>query len=69
VWIIDRFEGEFAILEGDDGKLFSALRENLPHGCREGSVLRRQGEDFLMDFPQEHARREKLSQTQQNLFG
>lgn len=36
---IDRFEGEYVILIGDDGKPYDVRRAELPASLREGSVL------------------------------
>lgn len=38
-YVIDRFEGKIAVIVGDDGRTFDVRREQLPKGCREGTVL------------------------------
>lgn len=37
---MDRIEGEFAVVEGEDGKTFDVPLHFLPPGAREGDVLR-----------------------------
>ena len=38
--VIDRFEGDVAVLELDDGESFAAVdRSSLPEGAREGDAL------------------------------
>ena len=39
MWIIDRFEGGFAVVECGD-KVFSVPVESLPENVREGDVIR-----------------------------
>jgi len=39
-YVIDRLEGEVAVLVGDDDRTFELPRRQLPKGSREGSVLR-----------------------------
>lgn len=43
-YVVDRFEGKSAVILGDDGRAFDVLRNTLPRGCREGTVLRLEGE-------------------------
>ena len=38
-YTIDRFEGEWAVLEGEHARTFTVPREWLPSGAREGDVL------------------------------
>ena len=39
-FVIDRFEGDTAVLLGDDGSEHEVQRSLLPPGAREGSVVR-----------------------------
>ena len=38
-WVIDRFEGDVAVLAGDDGTVRHAARCALPDDVREGDML------------------------------
>lgn len=40
MFIIDRFEGEIAVIEYEKGKTFSLPRRLLPPGVKEGDVVR-----------------------------
>jgi hypothetical protein len=40
VWVVDRFEGDLAILVSDDGEVVETARKLLPRGSRVGVVLR-----------------------------
>jgi len=68
MWIVDRFEAGFAVLE--HGNLFEYVsRETLPPSCREGSVLRKNKEGlFEIDLAQEEERRKKLHRMQKDVF-
>ncbi|PJI08065.1 MULTISPECIES: DUF3006 domain-containing protein [Clostridium] len=37
--IIDRFEGEFAVCEKEDRKMINILKDKIPEGAKEGTVL------------------------------
>ncbi|HKA58408.1 MAG TPA: DUF3006 domain-containing protein [Gemmatimonadales bacterium] len=39
-YAVDRLEGKFAVVVGDDGKMIDVERSELPKQVREGSVLR-----------------------------
>ena len=39
MWIVDRFEGDHAVLEREDGTTFHLARSVLPPTAREGDVL------------------------------
>ena len=39
-YAVDRLEGRFVIVVGDDGKSMDVERSKLPRGLREGTVLR-----------------------------
>jgi len=68
MWIIDRFEGELAVLENEDGACENVSRETLPPGCRAGSVLLKMDGVFVPDAALEQERREKLGRMQDDLF-
>ena len=70
MWIIDRFEGDFALCEAEDGNIVQIPRADLPPGVREGSCLRRdEGGAFALDPEAEAARRRKLFRMQEGLWG
>lgn len=54
--IIDRFEGETAVLETDEG-MINAERAVLPHGVKEGDVLRFENGVYICDIDATEARR------------
>ena len=57
--VIDRFEGDVAVLELDDGESFADVdRSTLPEGAREGDALVGEKGAWLVD---EDATRENLA--------
>lgn len=70
MWIIDRFEGGFALCETGDDSIVAIPRVDLPAGAREGSCLRREEDGtFALDLEAEAERRRKLFEMQRDLFG
>ena len=43
-FVIDRFEGEYAICENDSGETELIARDTLPEDAREGDILRKKEE-------------------------
>ena len=64
MFIIDRFEGEWVVIEADDMK-FNLPRRLLPPGAREGDVLRITVE---VDSCATKERREKIKNLEDRLF-
>ncbi len=56
--IVDRFEGEFVILEREDGKYIQIPRENAPAMAGEGMVVWYEGDQILSIDEAETARQE-----------
>ena len=50
VYIIDRFEGEYAVLEEESGAHKDVHRAILPKNAAEGDFLRRQYEDIIPGY-------------------
>ena len=68
--IIDRFEGKYAICEDGEEKYFAIETAELPHGAREGAVLRITDEgELLLDEEETRARRERIAAKQHRAFG
>ncbi len=66
--IIDRFEGEFAIVETDDGTL-EIPRAELPQTAAEGDVLQNTENGWQVDADSTQARREKLAARRRRMLG
>jgi len=64
VFIIDRFEGDWAVIEWD-GKVFNFPRVLLPEEAKEGDVLKLAAE---VDLPTTNDRRKRIRQLEDRLF-
>lgn len=60
---IDRFEGNVAVCEMDDGKFGNLPKEFLPKGAKEGSKI-----SIELDLKTEEEDRERIKGKMNNLF-
>ena len=67
-FIIDRFEGDIAVCEKDDGTFEQIPRAELPANAREGSILLCVNCAWAFDVQAEQERRAKLFEKQEGLF-
>lgn len=65
--IIDRFEGDYAILE-DNNNHYEIKKSELPQGCREGDVIISQDGIYIIDEEQTRLRREAIQKLQRSLW-
>lgn len=69
-FVLDRFEGGFAVCEGERGERALSSREFLPPGAGEGSILREDdGGTLLLDMDETRRRRRRILEKQRRLFG
>lgn len=69
-YIIDRFEGNLAVCESDDGSFIHLPRFVLPTEIGEGSVIRETDSgDFFHDVEFENELRKKIIELQKQVFG
>ena len=66
--IIDRFEGEKAIIELGEGEFISVNKELLPSSCREGDVIIFENNEYKVDKEQTKELREQILKLQNDLF-
>lgn len=67
-FIIDRDEGTFAVLEGQDGKRLTVEKKKLPSGAKEGDVVIEKNNEFLLDQEQTQKRRMRIQKKLGDLF-
>ena len=67
-FIIDRFEGDMAVLEGDGGVMRDIPRRELPPEARPGDVLRYEKGVFRADEAATGKRRAEIERQMRDLF-
>ena len=67
VYAVDRIEGDMAVLVGEDALSLSVPVSRLPQGIKEGSVLRVEGDAYVLDPAQEEVRRQRILALQEKL--
>ncbi len=65
---IERFEGEFAVIETDEGFL-NVLRSALPADAKEGDILRKTEEGYEIDTEAANKRRASLAARRRRMLG
>lgn len=69
LWILDRFEEDSAVLEGDE-TIISVPKETLPEGARPGDCFRpADGGGYVVDADATAARRERIAALKHKLCG
>lgn len=58
--IIDRFEGEYAVCESEEGSMFNLKRSKLPSGASEGDVILIDGDNVSIDTNATKQRKEYI---------
>lgn len=61
--IIDRFEGEYAVVELEDGSMVDMFKTLIPSNAKEGSVI-----TILCDDSETKDRQEKMKTKMNSLF-
>lgn len=64
-WVLDRFEGDYAILVGDDRALAQIPTTALPAGVKEGDALRL---NLVLDAEETARRRARIAQETEDLW-
>lgn len=67
-YIIDRFEGDYAILEGPDRETKQVRKTDLDQEAREGSLVREEDGHYILDKDGTEERRKKIQDKFDSLF-
>ena len=67
-YIIDRFEGQFAVCEASDKTMVNIPASSIPDGCKEGTVLIEENGVFLIDTADTKAREDRIKKKMSRLF-
>ena len=65
---IDRFEGEYAVCEFEAGKFIDVPKTDIPKGAKEGDILSKTDNGYLIDKVETEAKREEIKQRMNWLF-
>ncbi|HCC35100.1 MAG TPA: DUF3006 domain-containing protein [Ruminococcaceae bacterium] len=70
MYIIDRFEGDFAVCEAEDLTMTDIPRSLLPAGAKRGSVLIKDAAGiYRLDLDEEKRRKNKIRDLESRIFG
>lgn len=67
-YVIDRFEGGFAVAEEAGGGMINLNREKLPANAKEGDVVTEQHGIFKIDMHETKLRSERIKDLTKDLF-
>lgn len=67
-YIIDRFEGEFAVCEDETGAMHDFKKAQLPPNVAEGDVLQSKDGGFVIDANQTARRRADIKRKLESLW-
>ena len=65
---IDRIEENIAVCEGDDGNVLKLKLDELPENIREGDIIEKTENGFIIDADETQLRRKKMAEMQKKLF-
>lgn len=66
--IIDRFEGNFAVCEGEGRKMLDIERSRLPKEAAEGDVLVIEGDSIVIDREETEKRKKEIEKLMEGLW-
>jgi hypothetical protein len=66
--IIDRFEGEYAVCEGEEGEVINLRKDQLPPQAKEGDVLLVEGKLIFLDATETEKRKKEIEKDFFDLF-
>ena len=66
---IDRIEENIALCEDDDGNVLKLNVDELPQEIREGDIIEKTENGFVIDADETQLRRKKMAELQRNIFG
>lgn len=67
-YIIDRFEGSFAVCEQENGKFITIPRFHLPKEVKEGDTIVLKDGNYTIDINDTNSRSERINKKFNSLF-
>ena len=68
IYIIDRFEGEYAVLEEESGAHTDVFRKLLPQNAAEGDLLNFDGTEFSVDKAATESRKRMMEEKMRKIM-
>lgn len=68
MYIIDRFEGNYVILEDENKQMHQVEREKVPLDAKEGDCIKSEQEGYALDLDASRLRRERIKKLMNDLF-
>ena len=69
IWVIDRFEGDFAICENRENKEKRKVEiEKLPKSVKEGSVLKVEDGKYALDLEEQEKIEKRIEEKMKNIW-
>ena len=65
--IVDRFEGEYAVVELNDGKMININKKDLPPGLEEGMVIQI-SESITINIEETNKRKKRIEKLTEDLW-
>ena len=69
IWVVDRFDGEFAVCENSRRQMKDIRRAELPAGVQPGDVLRHTRAGYLIDTTETAKRKQSIDELTKDLWG
>lgn len=66
---VERIEENIVVCEADDGNILKLKLDELPRGTREGDIIEKRENGFIIDADETKLRRKKMAEMQRNIFG
>lgn len=66
--VIDRFEGEYAVVEMDDGRIENIHISRIPDYAKEGDVIAEHGEVYKIDRLETEKRKQEIEELTKDIW-
>ncbi len=68
-YIIDRIEEPFAVCENSiDGKMYNISLADLPEGIKQGDIIKKKNEIFIIDYEEKEKREKNIMNKIKNIW-
>ena len=67
-YIVDRMEGDYVILEGEQGNLFNVKKRNMIANVKEGDILYKKDNIYFIDDEATKRRKEEIDNLMKGLW-